>query len=353
MGRWGFTDVRADFGSLWSRVSELVELAPNLAALRAHGLHLLAARAWDAQARPVPSGLRRDQRRAAMMAMAASPLLERARAGYQGPMMLMKGPEVAARYRDPGARYFRDLDLLVDDAQAAQQALVAGGFIELGNPAAYDDRQHLCPLIWPGLPLIIELHRNPNCVPWLALPSTRELFKRTVPSATGVAGLLAPAPAAHALLLTAHVWAHQPLARLADLIDVAAVLGRTDRKLVDDLARDWGWEGIWGTTIEVVDAIFASPYLRPASLRIWARHLESARERTVLENHIARLAAPAFSLPLTRAPRAVTAALVREAARHEDEPWANKLHRSRLAVAHAFIDKSEHDRTLSGSRSNE
>ena len=42
-------------------------------------------------------------------------------------MVLMKGLEVGAYYPDPGLRPFRDLDLLVDDAERAQQALIEAG----------------------------------------------------------------------------------------------------------------------------------------------------------------------------------------------------------------------------------
>ena len=63
-----------------------------------------------------------------------------------------------------------------------------------------------------------------------------------VPSATGINGLLAPSPAAHALLLAAHAWAHHPLGRIGDLIDVAAVLPADERPAAAALAQRWEWE---------------------------------------------------------------------------------------------------------------
>ena len=46
----------------------------------------------------------------------------------------MKGPEVAAHYPVPSDRPFGDLDLLVEDPEAAQRALIAAGFVEFGEP---------------------------------------------------------------------------------------------------------------------------------------------------------------------------------------------------------------------------
>ncbi len=84
-----------------------------------------------------------------------------------GALMLMKGPEVAAHYPVPSDRPFRDLDLMVEDPIPAQNAFIAVGFVEYGEPAAYTGLQHLPPLIWPGAPLVVEVHRRPNQPFWL------------------------------------------------------------------------------------------------------------------------------------------------------------------------------------------
>jgi hypothetical protein len=331
--------------SLWDRVEELVDRAPSLDALRAHGLHLVAARVWRSRGLSVPSDLVAEERRAAMIAMAAPILLKRARAAYGGELMLMKGPEAAARYPHPADRFFRDLDILADDAPMAQRGLIAAGFVEFGDPSGYDDAQHLCPLIWPGFPLVIELHRFPNRPPWLPRVSASEVLALGVPSITGVDGLLAPAAPAHALLLTAHRWAHQPLGRVADLLDVAAVLSDGGRRRAGEIARDWGWDGMSRVALAAGGAVLNGDH-KPVSMRLWARHLASARETTVIENHASRIAAPACTVPAKRVPRAVAASMLRTAARREGEQWADKLRRSGLAVAHAFSDTSEHERTL-------
>jgi hypothetical protein len=283
-----------------------------------------------------------------MMATVAPVLLERARAAYEGQLMLMKGPEVAAWYRDPSDRGFRDLDLLADDAPAAQRALIKAGFVEFeefGDPARYSDAQHLCPLILPGLPLVIELHRHPNQPWWLPRLSAGEVLQHGVPSATGVDGLLGPEPAVHALLLVAHGWAHHPLARLRDLLDVAAVLASGGRHSAEELAREWGWDGMWRVALAVTDAVLGDDD-RPAALNVWARHLSSVRDRTVLENHIARVAAPAQALPVKSVPAAMAGVLWGVANRGPEERWADKLRRSRLAICHALMATSRHDQTL-------
>jgi hypothetical protein len=284
-----------------------------------------------------------------MIAMAARPMLERARAAYGGKLMLMKGAEVAAHYRHQSDRFFCDLDLLADDAPAAQRALIKAGFVQCGDPATYADAQHLCPLVWPGVPLFVELHRRPNSPAWLPHRTAEELFDVSVPSATGVDGLLAPDPPAHAVLLVAHTWAEAPLGRIADLVDVAAVLGDHGPRGSNDVARRWGWEGMWRVALRAGDAVLGDRAW-PASLTVWASHLQSARDRTVLENHIARIAAPASALPVALAPVVLAAAIRPTASRRDGEPWSDKLRRARLAVAHAFMARSAHDHTVSQRR---
>jgi len=345
MGGPAPTASSVDFTIVWDRMVEFVDRAPSVQSLAAHRLHLAAARMWRSRGQAVPPGLQAEERRAALIAMAARPLLERARAAYGGKMMLMKGPEVAAHYRHPSDRFYSDLDLLVDDPNAAQRALIEAGFVQCGDPGSYEQAQHLCPLIWPGIPLFIELHRRPTSPPWVPARVADDILNLSVPSATGVDGLLAPDPAAHALLLVAHSWAEAPLGRLADLIDVAAVLGSDRRLRADELARRWGWEGMWRAATRAEDAVLRGS-ARPAWLNLWGRHLADARDRTVLEGHIARLAAPACALPVSHAPVAFVSAIRLTAARRNDELWSHKLRRSGLALAHAFMASSRHDHAL-------
>jgi hypothetical protein len=66
----------------------------------------------------------------------------------------------------------------------------------------------------------------------------------------------------------------------------------------------------------------------------------------VLENHLLRIAAPVWAMPLTHAPRALGVAFSQVAAKGSKESWGDKRRRSGKAVAHAFMPESAHIRTL-------
>ena len=272
-------------------------------------------------------------------------VLGKVRSAYGGALMLMKGPEAAAHYPVSSDRPFSDLDLLVEDPTAAQRALIEAGFVELGDPAAYAGLQHLPPLMWPGAPLAIEVHHRPSQPFWLAPVAPENLFRTAVPSAAGVPGVLAPEPAAHTLLLVAHAWADGLLASVSQLLDAAALLACSDHRRADHLARAWGWERMWNTTRAVMDSVIGGKRASLA-LRLWTGHLLDVRERTVLENHIGRLAGPVWSLPASEVPRAIAYALRYSASPEHDEDWMAQLRRSRLAIAHAFWRQSEHEQSL-------
>lgn len=334
---------------LWDRVEELVDRAPSWRALRVHGLHLIAARTRGARGDLVPADILAERRHTAIVSMAARAVLARVRDAYGGELLLMKGPEVAAKYPDPSDRPFHDLDLLADDADAAQASLMDAGFVELADRTRYAGAQHLAPLLWPKFPLVIELHRRPNSPPWLPRASAATVFSHATASSSGVDGLLAPDPAAHALLLAAHGWAHDPLGCVRDLVDIAATMHGADRSRMAALARDWGWDRMWRVVVAVIDHVVADD-VSPWATRLWARHLPSARDRTVLENQLARLAAPVSSLPARRAPVGVVGALYRIVTPADDERWAQKLRRSRLSVRHALMEKSKHEQRLKRSQ---
>jgi hypothetical protein len=328
----------SESAELWTAAQELVGRARSPADLRAHGLHLLAAARLRAVGRPVPEQLVLDERRAAIATIAVPTLLQRARAACDGRLMIMKGAEVALRYPDPALRPFKDIDLLADDAAAAQRALLAAGFHEVGLP----NDHHLRPLAWPGLPTTLEVHRAVHWVQGLKAPSLGELFEAAEPSGLGVAGILAPAPHHHVLLLTAHAWAHEPLRRLIELVDIAAVTLETDPAALRTLARRWRCERMWRSTQLAIDAVLYGAS-RPLALRTWARHLDDARERTVLENRVQRLAGPAWGLSARRVPCAVLCACAVHLRRHDGEGWRTKLVRAVSTARNAALPTSEHD----------
>jgi hypothetical protein len=326
-------------------IERLVETAPNLAALRKHRLHLAAARLWLSAGRDVPADLASDARTSTVRAMLVNFILEKVRSASAGPLMLMKGAEVAAHYPVPSDRPFSDIDLLVEDPVTTQRALIAAGFVEYGDPEAYEGLQHLPPLVWPDAPLMVEVHRHASRPFWLAPLSAESLFRDAVPSATGVPGILAPEPAAHAVLVAAHAWTHEPLGIAGQLLDVAALLGCAHRRRAHALARAWGWEGMWSTNLAALDALVGGK-VRSFALEVWARHLLAVRERMVLENHISRLAAPIWSLPAGEVPRAIACTLRYTAAPEHDEDWMTQLRRTGLAIAHAFRPLSRHEQSL-------
>ena len=198
--------------------------------------------------------------------------------------------------------------------------------------------------MWPGAPLVVEIHRRPSRPEWLDPVSGESMFRIAVPSATGVPGVLAPEPAAHAVLLVAHGWKHDPLGSLGQLLDAAALLASADHRRADAFARNWGWERMWNTTLAVMDAVLAEKRRGLAS-KLWARHLLDVRERVVLENHISRLAAPSPASPQASCHK-------QSPARSATRPHANQtrlvtqFRRSCLAIAHAFRPLSEHEQSL-------
>jgi hypothetical protein len=337
--------------ALWSAVDRLVDRAPNLEDLSAHGLHLFAARRWRLLGRELPAELADLERRAGAVVLAATIALERAREAYDGTMLLMKGLEVAERYQDPVLRPLRDLDLLVDRPDDAQRALIDAGFEPVGNEDEYyADRHHLRPLHQPGLPVLVEIHRRPQWVSWAGPPSAAELFSEAVPSETGVDGVLAPAPAHHALLIAAHSWSGAPLRRLLDLVDVTVLAETADQAELWEAARRWEVDGVWKTTAAAADAVlFGGPAL-PWHVRLWAGDLFNVRERTVLSNHVRRVASAFSALPPTRALPVSVRAIGRAISPSADESWPEKLRRASRAARNAFRSVSSHSGGRHGER---
>lgn len=337
--------VAAAAPELWDGLARLADRAPRLSDLRSHRIELFAAQRWRDLGRPVPDELLHDLRRSALTALAAPAVLARIRAACDGPLILFKGPEVAARYPDPAMRWFGDLDLLSHSPHAVHRALVGAGFELVGDPELYVDIHHLRPLLSPELPLAVEIHSRPKWVESLQPPSVDELFEAAVPTAVGVDGVLAPSPYHHALLLAAHSWAHEPLRRLRDVVDIAAVADGLDRSELERIARAWGIQRLWRTTIAAADAALADGP-QPWAVRLWARNLHAVRERTVLESHLARWLSGFWALPPQRALRMLPSVVAEEIRPEPGESWQTKLARVGQAIGNALTRRSEHDLEL-------
>jgi hypothetical protein len=329
----------------WIGLERLLDATSDPAALRSHRLETAAARRWRETGRAVPEDFARLERLAVAVQLAAPSLLSRVREIVDGPILLHKGPQAASVYPDPTMRGFDDLDLVVADPVASQRALVQAGFVEIGDPVRYRDIHHLRPLELPGLPLRIEIHRHPKWPDRLQAPSLDELLEASVPAAVDVEGILAPSPTQHALVLAAHSWAHVPLRRLRDLLDVAAAAALLDADEAEAAAETWGVERVWATTLSAAEGVFGdSPETMP--LRTWARHLVETRERTVFESHLQRLVSHFWELPPTAATRAAGSRLMDEFRPAADEEWDTKLRRTRIALRNARRPRLDHDRAL-------
>jgi hypothetical protein len=330
---------------LWTRLDGLLERAPRHSDLRFHGLDQLAARRRRVPDEPRFEESAAAERTAVATSLIAPLVLQKLLAVLDEPVVLMKGPEVALWWQCPLARSFRDLDVLVLDSKATWHKLRNAGFQPTGDPALYVGIHHLRPLVWPGLPLAVEIHHEPK---WIesAAPPTAELLRTAVPSATGVPGLLALEPARHAVVSAMHAWAHVPLGRLSHLVDVAALAQAADRDELARIARSWDVERVWRTTQATIDSLFGERR-RPLAGQIWARHLWGARERTVLERHLERWLGPFSALPPGQA-----AAATRDNLRHQftladGETRPQMIRRSARAAADAFKRLSEHDDSTS------
>ena len=211
-------------GVPWEGVARLLDNAADLDDLRAHRLHLLEAERRRELGHALPDELEAEMRSAVRATLVTRSLLARVREICDGPILVLKGPEVAAVYPAPWLRPYTDLDILVPDAEDAERRLRRAGFSGVGPPMDWDALHHVQRLASPDVLASIEVHRRPKWVPGATAPTMEELLRDAVPSATGVNGLLAPSRGHHAVLLAAHAWAERPLGRLGDLVDVAAML---------------------------------------------------------------------------------------------------------------------------------
>jgi hypothetical protein len=151
-------------------------------------------------------------------------------------------------------------------------------------------------------------------------------------------------------VLAAHAWAHDPLRRLSQLIDVAAVAEEADRGELRTVAARWQLTKVWDTTCAAADALLLRSEYETLPLRLWARHLRNARQRTVLETHAARLLSPFWGFTFPVALGASLESLIGVLRPAPGESWGTKIRRAGLAVCHASVASSVHDRKLDETR---
>ncbi|HEU0114956.1 MAG TPA: nucleotidyltransferase family protein [Thermomicrobiales bacterium] len=329
--------------SIWTGVDLLLDRVEDPTVLCAHGLQLLAARRWRQIGRPVPPLLLAEERAAAMAALVAPTILARIRASVDGPIILLKGAEVAARYPDPALRPSGDIDVLVQNAAQAERALRAAGCEPAEGERTAGRPQHRPPLRWPSSPLPIELHHALPGPSWIRAPRFDQLAKTAEPAAVGVDGILALPPAQHALVLAAHAWRHYgPSPRYRDLIDVALLAEEADAAEIAALAQAWGLRRVWTTTRRMVTALSAGT--TPPSL-IPARQTPlglSLRERTVADVHLRRWLGTLWAPTAGAVPRALVTMVGQDLRPWPGESWPTKLGRLSRAGRDALLPVSAH-----------
>lgn len=320
----------------WPAVTRLVERldAPTIVA---HRLAPLAADRWEELRRAVPQAFVRERRAAQLLPLLAGTVLARARDAYPGRMLVVKGPEIAAVY-PANRRFYGDLDLLVDDAPGALDALIAAGF-ETVDAGSERRPHHLPPVWWPGIHLPIEIHTHLNWPKHLVPPTNAEVFAEAVPSRLGIDGLETAAPAHQAILTAAHCWKHVPLRSVGDLIDVSVLAQQADADEIRRLAHRWGMSRIWHTTTAAADWMFEDRR-RPVATRLWAQSLRRPREATILERHVRRWVTPFWALPPHRATVATARNIVDDLQPVDGEGWSAKLRRSIWVASHPSRTRS-------------
>ena len=181
--------------------------------------------------------------------------------------------------------------------------------------------------------MTIEIHTRPKW-PTEQPPTFAELSRRRCRNVFGIAGVLAPSAAHHAVLLAGHAWEHDPLGSIGALADVAAML------LEAGSAGDRGGRARAGASRACGRRRRAPRSTRscsapdpPPGRRSGSRHLHETRERTVFEGHVERLVGPvvgrfAAAAPVIAAARAWPA----RSGPRPDEAWSAKMRRSRRAL---------------------
>jgi len=329
---------------LWPEVDVLIDHAESVSDLRHHRLHLYAAWRWRTIGRPVPTELLALERDAAARRLAMPLLAQRVREACDGPIVLLKGADVAALYPAPGLRPSVDLDLLVSDAEAVHRALLERGFVITGREL-HPDVHHLDGLSWPGLHGEVEIHSAPKWPSWLEPPATSELLAgATEPSQAGD-GILALSPGHRTLVLLAHTWDEVP--NLGNLVDVLLAADRVEPETLEILVARHGFERLWRFTQEVAASVFSPGAQRaPLRARAVARNLVRMRQGTVLGSRLAEAVSPSYGLPPVRAAAASARTVALWLRPNDGETWSAKLRRTRRLLGRSLSPVAQFDEEL-------
>ena len=295
---------------------------PTIGELRAHGLQLLAAHHLSQRGRVVPPELLADWVAAARTERETAALLARVRDAVEGPIVLLKGPEVTAHYPIAGLRTWADLDVLVPEPERAWERLRRSGFSPAGD-TAHSTHHHLQALANDSGRLPLEVHRGLSRPLWATGPSAEEILLGAVPTRTGHAGFLAPEPAAHAVYLAAHSWGHLPFRSARDLIEEELLVPtESDQRRAERLAGAWGLGRVWTKNRKLVHEIEADVGCAQRD-RDFRRYPLTGPVRSLRDRSVARTLAAVAAGPLFADDgRSILSGLIRSTGR-VISPWAS------------------------------
>jgi hypothetical protein len=203
--------------------------------------------------------------------------LDELRGLIDGPLVLLKGLEIAQLYPESWQRDYIDIDLLVGDADLADSALRTAGYQPLFNLETLPDYHQTAPLARPGSPVTIELHRHPSWPRWNTFP-VDELIAQSRPSRTSADGIMRPRDDHHLLIIAWHYWrdgAH----RGRDLIDLHLLRQQVPDEITGATAEAWNVARLWKRTQSLLDAVANRDQASPAEKRLLELEPVSHRER--------------------------------------------------------------------------
>jgi len=163
-----------------------------------------------------------------------------------------------------------------------------------------------------------------------------------VPSSVPVDGLMTLPPKEHALFVAMHAWRDEPLSSLGNLLDVALLAEECDANELDRLAWQWGLQGVWNTTTEVIGSLF---YQMPGHcwpLKTWARSLAPMHERTVLGAYVVSFSSGMWAPNAEQKRRALITAIGAAVRPQPGQSWPARLARVAQGIRHSRRPNSEY-----------